>query len=169
MSRADVDIVHPDIRGVVLAEASPSPSDSQAIAAWRRRLGRRPVPLVLLIAVDDDRAIVVGPGGDPPPVVELDPRAVVDDIAEAARLDALDVRERLPRVWDRARAAGLGGERSRTASAHSGSRRMSEPRGYTSCRPSMGRRRRCSRIPRDATSTVPRRGASCPWPASCAR
>lgn len=98
---------------LVVAEASPSLSDSQAIAAWRRRLGRRPVPLVLLIAVDDDRAIVVGPGGDPPPVVELDPRAVVDDIAEAARLDALDVRERLPRVWDRARgAAGLGGVRN---------------------------------------------------------
>src|SRR3954453_13198889 len=90
---------------IVLARAE-RPSDAQAVAAWRRRLGRRPVPLVLLIVLPHGRALVVGPGGDPPPVLELDPRAVADELAAAAELDPLEVRERLPRAWERARGAG---------------------------------------------------------------
>lgn len=90
---------------VVVAEANRLPSDSQALAAWRARLGRRPIPLVLLI--DANRSsLVVGPSGNPPPVVSVDPRLVVSDLADAATLDPHDVRSRLPRAWEQARGAG---------------------------------------------------------------
>src|SRR3954453_8849131 len=45
---------------IVVARAQ-RPSDAQAVAAWRRRLGRRPMPLVLLIVLPHGRALVVGP------------------------------------------------------------------------------------------------------------
>jgi hypothetical protein len=73
--------------------------------AWRARLGRRPIPLVLLIDANGG-SLVVGPSGNPPPVVSVDPRLVVSDLAEAATLDPHDVRSRLPRVWEQARGAG---------------------------------------------------------------
>jgi hypothetical protein len=61
---------------IVVGEANRLPSDGQALAAWRARLGRRPIPLVLLIDADGG-SLVVGPSGNPPPVVSVDPRLVV--------------------------------------------------------------------------------------------
>ncbi|MEX2645328.1 MAG: hypothetical protein WD249_03605 [Gaiellaceae bacterium] len=90
---------------IVVGEADRLPSDSQALVAWRARLGRRPIPLVLLIDADGT-SLVVGPSGNPPPVVSVDPRLIVSDLAEAATLDPHDVRSRLPRVWEQARGAG---------------------------------------------------------------
>ncbi|MGI8679431.1 MAG: Eco57I restriction-modification methylase domain-containing protein, partial [Jatrophihabitans sp.] len=90
---------------VVLAEAKQLPAEGQAIAAWKKRLARRPIPLVLIVKVGDE-AIVVGPSGDPPPAVRLDPRLIIDDLARARELDPLDVRTRLPAVWQRVRGAG---------------------------------------------------------------
>lgn len=97
---------------VVVAEAERAPADGQALRAWRTRLDRRPIPLVLLIE-SDGTSMLVGPAGDPPPVVTLDPRLVADELAAARELDPLDVRRRLPEAWDRARgAAGLAGLRN---------------------------------------------------------
>ncbi|CAN5847579.1 hypothetical protein BH20GEM1_BH20GEM1_10220 [soil metagenome] len=90
---------------VVVAESERPPADGHALRAWRTRLDRRPIPLVLLIE-SNGRSLVVGPAGDPPPVVSLDPRLVSDELASARRLDPLDVRRRLPEAWDRARGAG---------------------------------------------------------------
>ena len=44
------------------------------------RLDRRPIPLVLLIE-SDGRSLIVGPAGDPPPVVNLEARLVSDELA----------------------------------------------------------------------------------------
>jgi hypothetical protein len=97
---------------VVLAEAPSVPADGQAVRAWRARLDRRPVPLVLLIE-SDGKSLLVGPAGDPPPVVSLDPRLIADELASARELDPLDVRRRLPEAWERARgASGLAGLRN---------------------------------------------------------
>jgi len=90
---------------VVVGDADRLPSDAQALTAWRNRLGRRPIPLVLVIEANGS-SLVVGPSGNPPPVVSVDPRLVVTDLADAARLDPHDVRARLPRVWEQARGAG---------------------------------------------------------------
>jgi len=90
---------------VVVAEAARPPADGHAVRAWRTRLDRRPIPLVLLIE-SDVRTLVVGPAGDPPPVVNLDVRLVSDELAAARELDPLDVRRRLPAAWERARGAG---------------------------------------------------------------
>lgn len=101
---------------VVVASAEKPPREASARAAWARRLNRRPVPLVLVIAGrdGDGSATVVGPGGDPPPVVTLDPRLIADDLADAARLEPLEVRRRLPAAWERAAgASGLSGIRNR--------------------------------------------------------
>jgi hypothetical protein len=100
---------------VVVATSDRAPRDGAARSAWAARLGRRPVPLVLMIVTEDatEPAVVVGPGGDPPPVVRLDPRLVVDDLAVAAQLDPLEVRRRLPAAWERALgASGLVGLRN---------------------------------------------------------
>ena len=88
-----------------MAEADRPPADGHALRAWRTRLDRRPIPLVLLIE-SDGRSLIVGPAGDPPPVVTLDARLVSDELAAARELDPLDVRRRLPEAWDRARGAG---------------------------------------------------------------
>jgi hypothetical protein len=55
---------------VVVAASDRAPRDSAARSAWTARLGRRPVPLVLMIVTEDatEPAVVVGPGGDPPPI-----------------------------------------------------------------------------------------------------
>ncbi len=90
---------------VVVAEAERPPADGHALRAWRTRLDRRPIPLVLLIE-SDGRSLIVGPAGDPPPVLTLDARLVSDELAAARELDPLDVRRRLPEAWDRARGAG---------------------------------------------------------------
>lgn len=90
---------------VVLAECPRVPADGHAIAAWTARLRRRTVPLVLVVEANGS-ALVVGPGGDPPPVVSLDPRLVASDLAAAREQDPLDVRRRLPQVWQQARGAG---------------------------------------------------------------
>lgn len=90
---------------MVVARALTSPADGQAVRAWRKRLDRRPIPLVLLIDVDGS-PLLVGPAGDPPPVVSLDPRLVVGELASARGLDPLEVRRRLPEAWQRARGAG---------------------------------------------------------------
>jgi hypothetical protein len=50
--------------------------------------------------------MVVGRGGDPPSVVKLEPQIVFDDLVAAAKLDPIDVRQRLPVAWARARDAG---------------------------------------------------------------
>ena len=97
---------------VVVAEASRLPSDGRALAAWKARLGRRPIPLVLLIE-SNGRSLVVGPSGDPPPVVSIDAQLVLSDLAEAAGLDPHDVRSKLPGAWERARGAGGLGRRLR--------------------------------------------------------
>lgn len=68
-------------------------------------MDRRAVPLVLLIE-SDASSVVVGPAGDPPEVISLDPRLVVGELAAARDLDPLDVRRRLPHAWQRARGAG---------------------------------------------------------------
>jgi hypothetical protein len=97
---------------VVVAEADRAPADSHALRAWRKRLDRRPIPLVLLIE-SEGPSLVVGPAGDPPPVVSLDARLVSDELVAARKLDPLDVRRRLPEVWERARGAvGLSGLRN---------------------------------------------------------
>ena len=90
---------------VVLAEAERAPADGNAVRAWRTRLDRRPIPLVVVIQ-SDDHALVVGPAGDPPPVVSLDPRLVSEELASVRTLDPMEVRRRLPAAWDRARGAG---------------------------------------------------------------
>ena len=90
---------------VVVAEAERPPADGHALRAWRTRLDRRPIPLVLLIE-SDGRSLIVGPAGDPPPVVTLDARLVSDELAGARELDPFDVRRRLPEAWARARGAG---------------------------------------------------------------
>jgi len=90
---------------VVVGDADRLPSDGQALTAWRTRLGRRPIPLVLVIEANGS-SLVVGPSGNPAPVVSVDPRLVVADLAQAAQLDPHDVRARLPRVWEQARGAG---------------------------------------------------------------
>jgi hypothetical protein len=97
---------------VVVAKASAPVADGRAIRAWRARLDRRPIPLVLAIE-SADGPLVVGPAGDPPPVVNLDLRLVLDELAAARELDPLDVRRRLPEVWELTRgAAGLAGLRN---------------------------------------------------------
>jgi hypothetical protein len=90
---------------VVVARRDGTPSDAQALEAWRTRLDKRPVPLVLLIE-SGNGTLVVGPGGEPPPVVELDPKLIVDDLVAATQLDPLDVRQRLRTALARARDAG---------------------------------------------------------------
>jgi hypothetical protein len=90
---------------VVVARREGAPSDAQALEAWRTRLDKRPVPLVLLIE-SGNGTLVVGPGGEPPPVVELDPKLIVDDLVAATQLDPLDVRQRLRTALARARDAG---------------------------------------------------------------
>ncbi len=90
---------------IVVAQRDEAPSDAQALVAWRARLDKRPVPLVLMIE-SPGGTIVVGPGGDPPPVVELEPQIVLDDLVAATKLDPIDVRQRLPMAWTRARDAG---------------------------------------------------------------
>ena len=55
---------------VVVGKAEKLPSDGQALTAWRTRLGRRPIPLVLLIE-GNGSSLIVGPSGDPPPVVSI--------------------------------------------------------------------------------------------------
>ena len=90
---------------IVVAQRDHTPSDAQALAAWRARLDNRPVPLVLLIE-SPDGTLAVGPGGQPPPVVELDPKLIFDDLIAATELDPIDVRQRLPLAWSRARDAG---------------------------------------------------------------
>jgi hypothetical protein len=90
---------------IVVAQRDEAPSDAQALAAWRARLDKRPVPLVLMIE-SPGGTTVVGPGGDPPPVVELEPKIIFDDLVAAAELDPIDVRQRLPMAWARARDAG---------------------------------------------------------------
>ena len=90
---------------IVVAERDEVPSDAHVIAAWRTRLAKRPIPLVLLVETAHG-TIVAGPGGSPPPVVELDVRLVVDDLVEAVGSDPIDVRQRLPAAWTRARDAG---------------------------------------------------------------
>lgn len=91
---------------VVIARSEKLPSETQATNAWKKRLNRRPVPLVLLVADGAADAVLVGPSGDPPPAFRLDPQLVVADLKEAAELDALEVRRRLPIVWQRVRGAG---------------------------------------------------------------
>jgi hypothetical protein len=90
---------------VVLATAERPPSDAQARAAFEKRLNRRPIPLVLIVSTPE-AATVVGPGGSPPPVAALDPRLIVGDLAAAATLDPLEVRQRLPQAFRRAQGAG---------------------------------------------------------------
>jgi hypothetical protein len=90
---------------VVLAAAERPPSDAQARAAFEKRLNRRPIPLVLIVSTPE-AATVVGPGGSPPPVAALDPRLIVGDLAAAATLDPLEVRQRLPQAFRRAQGAG---------------------------------------------------------------
>ena len=90
---------------VVLATAERPPSDAQARAAFEKRLNRRPIPLVLIVSTPEG-ATVVGPGASPPPVAALDPRLIVDDLAAAAALDPLEVRQRLPQAFRRAQGAG---------------------------------------------------------------
>lgn len=97
---------------VVVARADTPPADGQAQRAWRNRLDRRPIPLVLVIEANGS-SVLVGPSGDPPPVVSLDARLIANELASARELDPLDVRRRLPEAWDRARgAAGLTGLRN---------------------------------------------------------
>jgi hypothetical protein len=83
---------------VVVAEAGRTPVDGQAVTAWRRRLAGRPIPLVLLIDAGDG-VVAVGPSGNPPPVLAVDPRLVTSDLADARGLDPLDVRRRLAALW----------------------------------------------------------------------
>jgi len=90
---------------VVLAQAPRLPAEGQAITAWKKRLARRPIPLVLVVEAEG-QAIIVGPSGEPPPAVRLDPRLVISDLADARGLDPLAVRQRLPLVWQRVRGAG---------------------------------------------------------------
>ncbi len=90
---------------VVLAEAERLPPEGQAVAAWTKRLSKRAIPLVLVIESGDGQ-LLVGPSGKPPPAVRLDARLVVDELAAARDLDPLDVRKRLPLVWQRARGGG---------------------------------------------------------------
>jgi hypothetical protein len=90
---------------IVLADASRLPADGQAQSAWKKRLDRRPVPLVLIVE-SDGQSLVVGPGGEPPPVASIDARLIVAELTAARDLDALDVRRRLPEAIDRARGAG---------------------------------------------------------------
>jgi hypothetical protein len=90
---------------VVVAKADPPPADGRARSAWRKRLDRRPIPLVLLIE-SDGSSLLVGPAGDPPPVISLDARLVMGELVAARELDPLDVRRRLPEAWQRARGAG---------------------------------------------------------------
>ena len=98
---------------IVIAESGRPPAEGSARNAWRKRLGRRPIPLVLLIDSGEDGALIVGPGGDPPRVFRLDPHLVVAELAQAVGLDPLDVRRRLPEAFQRARgAAGLTGLRN---------------------------------------------------------
>jgi hypothetical protein len=89
----------------VLAGCDGLPSDAQARAAWRRRLNRRAVALVLIVE-SRDGVVAVGPGGEPPPVVTVDLELVLDDLARAAKLDALGVRQALAEAWRRARGSG---------------------------------------------------------------
>lgn len=90
---------------IVLARAERAPTDAQARSAFDKRLNRRPIPLVLIIEAPE-RTLVVGPGGTPPPVTELDPRLVADDLRQAAALDPVEVRQRLPRAFRRAQGGG---------------------------------------------------------------
>jgi hypothetical protein len=90
---------------IVLARAERLPAEGQAVAAWTKRLNKRPIPLVLIVEAGGEQ-LVVGPSGKPPPTVRLDARLVVDELAAARSLDPLDVRKRLPAVWQRARGAG---------------------------------------------------------------
>lgn len=90
---------------LVVAERDEPPSDAQVIAAWRTRLNKRPIPLVLLVQ-SANGTVIAGPGGDPLPVVELDPRLIIDDLVAASTSDPIDVRQRLPVAWTRARDAG---------------------------------------------------------------
>src|SRR3954451_5647945 len=77
---------------VVLADAERLPAEGQAVAAWTKRLNKRPIPLVLIVESGEDH-LIVGPSGKPPPVVRLDARLTVDELAAARRLDPLDVRK----------------------------------------------------------------------------
>lgn len=90
---------------VVLARAERLPAEGQAVAAWTKRLNKRAIPLVLIVEAGDEQ-LIVGPSGKPPPALRLDARLVVDELAAARDLDPLDVRKRLPLVWQRARGAG---------------------------------------------------------------
>jgi hypothetical protein len=90
---------------VVLADADRLPAEGQAVAAWTKRLNKRAIPLVLIVEAGDEH-LLVGPSGKPPPAPRLDARLVVDELAAARRLDPLDVRKRLPLVWQRVRGAG---------------------------------------------------------------
>lgn len=97
---------------VVVAGADRPPADGVALRAWRTRLDRRPIPLVLLIE-SVGNPLLVGPAGDPPPMMTLDARLVADELVAASALDPLDVRRKLPEAWERARGAGgLGGLRN---------------------------------------------------------
>ena len=90
---------------IVLAGAEHLPAEGQAVAAWTKRLNKRPIPLVLIVEAGDEH-LLVGPSGKPPPALRLDARLVVDELAAARRLDPLDVRKRLPLVWQRVGGAG---------------------------------------------------------------
>jgi hypothetical protein len=90
---------------VVLARAERLPAEGQAVTAWTKRLNKRAIPLVLIIEAGDEH-LLVGPSGKPPPAFRLDARLIIEDVAAARELDPLDVRKRLPLVWQRARGVG---------------------------------------------------------------
>lgn len=90
---------------IVLADAERLPAEGQAVAAWTKRLNKRAIPLVLIVEAGDEH-LLVGPSGKPPPALRLDARLVVDELAAARELDPLDVRKRLPLLWQRVRGAG---------------------------------------------------------------
>lgn len=74
--------IGPGAEGVVIAHATASsrPSDTAMAAVWRTRHGKAAAP-VLLVVTHPGGAVVCGPSGDTPPVVDF-------DLGQAERLSA---------------------------------------------------------------------------------
>lgn len=67
---------------VVLGEASSKPNTAVMREVWKRRHGRGAAPLLLVVGYGS-RAVVCGPAGDEPPVVEMD-QARAERLADSA-------------------------------------------------------------------------------------